>query len=115
MPLASVPRALLLYLKLPRLQKVTTKPALTAVRNTGAFFSIEHRKSVFKDEDGDFTNNYSVIILIFKDISLPPEASHVHRFLPPDHLLVVFARTAVHQVEDGPRGPLHSSGVHLQH
>lgn len=79
------------------------------------FFSVEHRTSVFKGEDGDLTNNHSVIILIFKDIFFfPPEASHVQRFLPPDYLLAVIARTAVHQAEDGPRGPPHSSGVHLQ-
>lgn len=60
--------------------------------------------------------NYSVIILIFKDIFPPPTpaASQVHRFLTTDHLPAVSARTAAHQVEDGPREPLHSSRVHLQ-
>lgn len=33
-----------------------------------ALFSIKHRMSVFKDEDGDLANNYSVITFTFKDI-----------------------------------------------
>ena len=112
-----MPRALLLSLKSPRLWKVTKKPAPTAVRDVGAFFPIRHRISVFKDEGSNLINNYSVIILIFKDISPlpPPEASQVRRFLTTAHLLAVSVRTAAHQVEDGPRETLHSSGVHLQH
>lgn len=72
--------------------------------------------SIFKDEDSNLTKNYSVIILIFKDIFFhPQEASQVRRFLTADHLPTVSARAAAHQVEDGPTEPPHSSGEHLQH
>lgn len=48
-------------------------------------------------------------------LSHPNKASQVHKFLPTDHLPTVSARTAAHQVEDGLREPLHTSGVHLWH
>lgn len=110
-------RALLLSPEPPRLGKVTEKPAPTAVRDSGAYFCIKHRMSASLKMRTGTSLNYSVIILIFKDLFPlpPPEAAQVHRFLTTDHLPAVSARTAAHQVEDGSREPLHSSGVHLPH
>lgn len=105
-----MPRALLLSPEPPRLGKITEKPGPTAVRDTGAYFSIKHRMSVSLKLKIGTSLNYSVIILIFKDLFPlpPPEASQVHRFLTTDHLPAVSARTAAHQVEDGLREPPHS-------
>lgn len=58
-----------------------------------------------------------VTLVTIKDISphTPQSIPGTLRFLPTDHLLAVSARTAACQVEDGPREPLHSPGVLLQH